>query len=225
MKPVVIVGAGKVAEVVYRHVLRDRPFEIAGFTCEDTYVPASRAFLGLPVVDFAQLEERFAPASHDLLVAVGYHDLNRVRRRFYDEAKARGYRLASYLSARAGVGDWLAAGDNCIILDQATVEPGATLGNNVVLWSNVLVGHHTAIADHCWLAGHAVFGGSASLGEGSFVGLGAIVAHEVEIGAESFLGAGVLVTKCADAKSVFVAAGTERFRLDSDRFLRITKMR
>jgi len=35
----------------------------------------------------------------------------------------------------------------------------------------------------------------------------------------------VLVTKCAGPKSVFVATGTELFRLDSDKFLRITKMR
>ena len=91
--------------------------------------------------------------------------------------------------------------------------------SGATFWSDII----PAIADHCWLAGQAVFGGSASLGEGSFVGLGAIVAHEVEIGAKSFLGAGVLVTKCADAKSVFVAAGTERFRLDSDRFFRITR--
>ena len=225
MKPVVIFGAGKVAEVLYRHIRRDHPYEIAGFTCETPYLPAGGAFDGLPVVDFERVTEQFPPAAYDMLVAVGYHDLNRVRRRIYSAARALGYRLASYVSAKAGVGDWLRAGDNCIILDNANVEPGAVLGNNVVLWSNVLVGHHTSIADHCWLAGHAVFGGTAALGEGSFVGLGAIVAHEVEIGAESFLGAGVLVTKCAGAKSVFVATGTDLFRLDSDRFLRITKMR
>jgi len=225
MKPVVIFGTGKMAEVLYRYIRRDRPYEIAGFTCEAPYLPPGGAFDGLPVVDFERVTERFPPAAYDMLVAVAYHDLNRVRRRIYGAAKALGYRLASYVSARAGVGDWLVAGENCIILDNAGVEPGVTLGNNVVLWSNVLVGHHTAIADHCWLAAHAVLGGTAVLGEGSFVGLGAIVAHDVEIGPESFLGAGVLVTKCAGPKSVFVATGTELFRLDSDKFLRITKMR
>ncbi len=53
----------------------------------------------------------------------------------------------------------------------------------------------------------------------------AIVGNEVTIGAESFLGAGVLVTKCCEAKSVFVTRDTEKFRLDSDRFLKISKMR
>jgi sugar O-acyltransferase (sialic acid O-acetyltransferase NeuD family) len=225
MKPVVIFGAGKIAQVLYHHILRDRTVDVAGFTCETPYVPANGEFDGRPLVDFASVTERFPPAQYDMLVGIGYHDLNRVRRRIYGEAINLGYDLASYVSSKAGVGDWLRAGNNCIILDNASVEPGVELGNNVVLWSNVLVGHHTRIADHCWLAGHAVFGGSATLGEGSFVGLGAIVAQDVEIGPDSFLGAGAVVTKCAGPKSVFVAASTELFRLDSDRFMRITKMR
>jgi sugar O-acyltransferase (sialic acid O-acetyltransferase NeuD family) len=225
MKRVVLLGAGKVAEVVYRLVQRDRPFVVAGFTCEAAYVPADALFDGLPVVDFAQVRDRFPTAEFDMLIAVGYHDLNRVRRRLYAEAKALGYRFVSFVSSRAGSGDWLRAGENCIILDNASIEPGTTLGDGVVVWSNALVGHHSTVGDHCWLAGHAILGGSVTLGAGSFVGLGAVIAHEVDIGAESFLGAGVLVTKCADPKSVFVVPGTETFRLDSDRFLRITKMR
>jgi acetyltransferase-like isoleucine patch superfamily enzyme len=63
------------------------------------------------------------------------------------------------------------------------------------------------------------------LGKRSFVGLGAIIGHEVEIGEDSFLGAGVLLTKCCDPKSVFIGKNTDLFRLDSERFLKISKLR
>jgi len=218
-------GAGKVADVVYRHIAHAGEHEVVAFTTDAAYVPQSGVFHGKPVVAFETVTERFPPERYEMIVVVGYHDLNAVRRAKYHAAKEKGYRLASYVSPRAGTGDWLEMGDNCIVLDGAVIEPGARLGNNVVVWSGVLIGHHTTIGDHAWIAGQATFGGSARLGERSFVGLGAIVGHEVELGAECMIGAGALVTKCAGAKSVFVAANTELFRLDSERFLKISKLR
>jgi sugar O-acyltransferase (sialic acid O-acetyltransferase NeuD family) len=222
---IVIFGAGKVADVLGRHITAAGTHDVAAFTVDRQYAPEGSRFHGKPVVAFEEIERLYPPDKYGMLIAVGYHELNAVRQSKYEAAKAKGYRLASYVSARAGVGDWLQMGENCIILDNATIEPGVVLGNNVVVWSNVLVGHHTTIEDHSWIAGQAVFGGSARLGAGSFVGLGAIVGHEVELGDHSFIGAGAVVTKCAGPKSVFIAANTELFRLDSERFLKISKLR
>jgi sugar O-acyltransferase (sialic acid O-acetyltransferase NeuD family) len=222
---IVMFGTGKVADVVYRHITHSAQHEIVAFTVDAPHVPDSGMFHGKPVVPFEIVAERFPPERYGMIVAIGYHDLNAVRKEKYDLAKTKGYRLISYVSPRAGVGDWLEMGDNCIVLDNAVIEPGARLGSNVVVWSNVLVGHHTTIEDHAWVAGQAVFGGSARLGKRSFVGLGAIIGHEVEIGEDSFLGAGVLLTKCCDPKSVFIGKNTDLFRLDSERFLKISKLR
>ena len=225
MTELVIFGAGKVADVVYHHLRNSDEYHVVAFTCDAAFVPESGRFRDRPVVAFDELPDRFPPERCQMLVALGYHELNELRRAKYDEVKAKGYRLISYVSPRASTGDWLHAGDNCIILDDAVIEPGVKIGSNVVVWSGVLVGHHSVIEDHAWIAGQAIFGGSTRLGASSFVGLGAIVGHEVEIGEQSFLGAGVLVTKCCDPKSVFIGANTELFRLDSERFLRITKLR
>lgn len=225
MAQIVIFGAGKVADVVYRQIVHSGQHDVAAFTVDAAHVPENGVLHGKPVVAFDSLTQQFPPERYQMLIAVGYHDLNAVRKEKYEQAKAEGYEFASFVSPRAGVGDWLEMGDNCIILDNAVVEPGVRLGNNVVIWSSVLIGHHTTIEDHAWIAGQAVFGGSARLGERCFVGLGAIVGHEVEIGEESFLGAGVLVTKCCDPKSVFIGKSTDIFRLDSERFLKISKLR
>ncbi len=221
----VIFGAGKIGEVIYRHLRRGGEYDVVAFTCDAAFIPDGNTFLGLPVVAFDDVVAAYPPATHAMIVAIGYQDLNRLRRTRYTEAKAKGYRLASLVSAGAHCGDWVEMGDNCIVLDGAVIDPGVRLGSNVVIWSGALIGHHSTIGDHCWVAGHAVFGGSAVLGSGSFVALGAVVGNEVEIGEESFLGAGVLVTKCCNAKSVFVAPATEKFRLDVDRFLKISKIR
>jgi sugar O-acyltransferase (sialic acid O-acetyltransferase NeuD family) len=220
----VIFGIGKVADVLYRYITFDRSYKIVGFTCDAEHVPADQRFHGQPVVPFDAVEASFPPASCAMLVAVGYHRLNALRATKFAEAKAKGYRLASYVSSRAFVGDWLEMGENCIILDNVGIEPGARLGDNVALWSGVTIGHHAAIGDHCWLAAHGIVGGNAAIGPRSFLGLNVTVGHQTTIGADSFLGAGVAVTKSAVANSVFVGRDTELFRLDSKKFLQISKM-
>jgi sugar O-acyltransferase (sialic acid O-acetyltransferase NeuD family) len=224
MTDLVIFGVGKVADVLYRYITFDRSHTIVGFTCDAEHLPADRRFHGLPVVPFATVEARFPPASCAMLIAVGYHRLNALRAAKFDEAKAKGYRLASYVSSRAFVGDWLAMGENCIILDNVGIEPGARLGDNVALWSNVTIGHHAVIGDHCWLAAHGIVGGNAALGPRCFLGLNVTIGHQTTIGADSFLGAGVVVTKSAADNSVFIGRDTELFRLDSKKFLQISKM-
>jgi sugar O-acyltransferase (sialic acid O-acetyltransferase NeuD family) len=224
MAELVIFGTGKVAEAVYRYITFDRAYEVVGFTCDAAHLPEGGRFHGLPAVPFESVEQSFPPTRFAMLIAIGYHQLNALRAAKFAAAKAKGYRLANYVSARAFAGDWLEMGENCIILDNVSIEPGARLGNNVALWSNATIGHHASIGDHCWLAAHSILGGDAALGARSFLGLGATIGHQASVGAESFLGAGAVVTKCAAANSVFIGRDTELFRLDSKRFLQISKM-
>src|SRR5262245_6766416 len=224
MADIVIYGAGKVADVMHRYITFDRAFNVVAFTCDAAWMPADPTFHGKPVVAFEEIERRFPPDRCGMLIAVGYHGLNSVRATKFAEAKSKGYRLESYVSTRAFAGDWLELGENCIILDNVGIEPGARLGNGVALWSGVVVGHHARIDDHCWLAAESIVGGNSVVGERSFVGLGAVVGHEVTLGAECFLGAGAMVSKSARGGRVFVGRDTELFRLDSKHFMRISKM-
>jgi acetyltransferase-like isoleucine patch superfamily enzyme len=147
-----------------------------------------------------------------------------LRARKFAEAKAKGYRLASYVSPRADVGPWFQAGENCLILDGVGIQPGARIGHNVSIWNNTLIGHHSVIADDVWIAAGATIGGMVEVGRASFIGLNATLGGEAKLGAESFVGAAALVLKSGPDKSVFVQAATERFRLDSSQFLRMTRM-
>ncbi len=228
MKKIVIFGQGMMAEVACDHMTRDRCHEVVAFTVDGAWLgngdTALAARAGVPVVAFEEVETRFPPDQYGMFVAMGYHALNRVRADKCAEAKAKGYALASYVSARADVGPWLEIGENCLLLDSVGVQPGARIGDNVWLWNNTLIGHHATIASHCWFAAGGTVGGKASIGERCFFGLGATVGGDLSIGAESIIGAGALVTKSAAAGSVFVERDTDLFRLDSRRFLSITRL-
>jgi sugar O-acyltransferase (sialic acid O-acetyltransferase NeuD family) len=228
MKPLVIFGLGVVADVAYQHFKRDGEFDIQAFTVDEAWLKdksiSERFFHGIPVVPFEIVEQAYDPASFGMFIAMGYHSLNTIRARKCKEAKAKGYTLASYISPRAHIGPWLKIGENCLILDGVGVQPGALIGNNVSIWNNSLIGHHAIVEDDCWLAAGATLGGLMKLGAGSFVGLNATLGGDIKIGASSFIGGGTVVLKSAEAKSVFIQPTTEKFRLNSEEFLRITRM-
>lgn len=228
MRRVVLFGLGMMAEVVYHHMARDNSFEVVAFAVDRKWLDRTdtsfAAQVGLPVVAFEDADRLFSPNDHGMFVAMGYHDLNAVRAEKCAEARAKGYKLVSYVSARADAGQWAAIGENCLVLDSAGVQPGASLGDNVWLWNNSLVGHHSRVGSHCWLAAGTTIGGGTTIGERCFFGLGATVGGEIRIGRESFVGAGTLVTKDAADGSVFVTRDTDLFRLDSRRFLSITRL-
>jgi len=220
---IVIFGAGKIADEAYFYLTNDSPHEVVAFTVDREHLNTGEK-LGLPVVSFEDITGAYPPDEFQMFVAVGYQDLNKFRALKYEEAKAKGYKLISYVSSRASnVGD-VKIGDNCFVLEFVTLQPCATVGNNVFLWSGNHVGHHASVGDHCYIAGQVVISGNTKIEPYCFVGVSATLGHQITIGEESFIGAGSLITKNVAPGSVYITPDTQKFRLDSASFLRLTKM-
>src|SRR5215510_2601217 len=224
MSKVVIFGAGKIADEAYFYLTNDSPHEIVAFTIDHAYLTSSEK-LGLPVIPFEEVQERYPPDDYKMFVAVGYQDLNKFRAQKYAEAKARNYELVSYVSSRASNFGDVEIGDNCFVLEFATIQPCASIGNNVFIWSGNHIGHHATVGDHCYIAGNVVVSGSVNIEPYCFIGVNATLGHEINIGRESLIGAGSLITKNVEPQSVYVMPDTQKFRLDSSSFLRLTKMK
>lgn len=221
MKPVVVFGAGKIAEVVSYLMREEAARDVVAFTVDRAFVPGAEKD-GLPVVPFDEVEHRFPPADFDMFVALGYHDLNALRQRKVAEAKAKGYALPAFVHPRSGLPANTVVGDNCFVMNDVLVHPYVSLGDNVFVWSGAVIGHHTAIGPHCWITSGANIAGVVSVGSNCFFAINATIAHGVTIGNECFLGANTLVTKSADSGQTFVAESTKPFRLTSRQFLRMS---
>lgn len=224
LSKIVIFGAGKIADEAYFYLTNDSPHEVVAFTVDGDHLDATEK-LGLPVIAFENVAHDYPPSDFKMFVAVGYQDLNKFRARKYEEAKAKGYELISYVSSRASNFGGVDIGDNCFVLEFATIQPCASIGNDVFIWSGNHVGHHASVGDHCYIAGNVVISGNTKIEPYCFIGVSATLGHEITVGAESFIGAGSLVTKNAEPKSVYITPDTQKFRLDSSSFLRLTKMK
>jgi sugar O-acyltransferase (sialic acid O-acetyltransferase NeuD family) len=197
----VLIGDSAFAEVAHEYFTCDSDYEVVAFTVEKEHVRRDM-FLGLPVVPFEELEQRYIPADHYFFAAVVYTQQNRLRARLYQEAKAKGFRPASYISRQAFVWRDVRLGDHCFIFENNVIQPRVRIGDNVVLWSGNHIGHHSVIGDHCFFSSHVVISGYVAVGESCFFGVNATVGNNVAIGEKSLIGAGALVLADVPARKV-----------------------
>lgn len=220
-KPLVLFGTGKIAEVVHYYATKMCGFEVAAFCVDEAYL-TSAEFLGKPVHPFDTIESAYLPSEYDMFVALGYHQMNELRKTKYEAAKAKGYHLVSITSPESVLPANLIHGDNCFIMPPALIHPFVTLGNNAFIWSGALIGHHSTIGDHCWLTSSCNIGGNTNIGECTFIAMGATISHSIEIGAACFIGANTLVTKKMNNEQVVIAESSKPIKLSSKQFLKFS---
>jgi len=207
MKRLIIFGATDLARVAYIYFSRDSEYEVVAFTLDDAYVKEPALF-GLPVVPFSLVQESYPPDSHEMFVAMGPKQLNRLRAEVYDRAKAKGYRLASFISSRIShCGEWT-AGENCFILEQNVIQPFVRIGNDVVLWSGNHIGHDVTIEDHCFITSHVVLSGRVKVGSFCFLGVNACVRDHVTIAPGCLIGAGAVILRDTEPGALHAVQGT-----------------
>ena len=212
----VIFGTGDIAQLAHYYFGKDPRFEIVAFTVDAAYV-REPSFCGLPVIPFEEVAGRYPPDKYEMFVALSYAKLNAVRKDKYLETKAKGYRIASYVSRQATVLNDDHIGENCFILEDNTIQPFARIGNNVTLWSGNHIGHHSIISDHCFLASHIVVSGGVEIGDHCFLGVNATLRDGIHVAERCLIGAGAVVMKDTQPGEVYAATATEPGRVPSSR--------
>ena len=219
-KPLIIFGAGDIAQLAHYYFTTDSEYEVAGFAVDAGYLKEN-VFCGLPVVPFEEVTQHFAPSEYDFFVALSYSQINQLRRSKYQAAKEKGYALASYISSRATVLNDGHIGENCFILEDNTIQPFVTIGHNVTLWSGNHIGHHSTVHDHCFIASHVVVSGGVTIDERCFIGVNATLRDHIRIGAGSVIGAGALVMSDVAEDGLLAAKPTERASIPASRLKKI----
>lgn len=220
MSKVILFGAGQIAELAAFYFEHDTDHDVVAFTVDAQFAKEPN-FQGKPVIAFEEVEKSYDPSEHMMFVAVSYSGLNKVRTEKVEAAKAKGYRLATYVSSRATIFAGFEPKENCFILEDNTIQPFAQIGRNVTLWSGNHIGHHSVIEDNCFIASHVVISGGVCIGESSFVGVNATFRDHVSIGKKCVIGAGALVLANLEAETVVAAKADEKAAIPSSRLRNI----
>ena len=215
MAKLVIFGAGDIARLAHYYFTRDSEHDIAAFTVDQKYLQAD-TFLDLPLLPFEEVSNTYAPGEYKMFVALSYARMNKLREQKYQQAKANGYELVSYVSSRCSFLTDNPVGDNCFILEDNTIQPFVKIGNNVTLWSGNHIGHDVIIEDHCFLASHIVVSGYVRIANNCFIGVNATLRNSITIAPETLIGAGAVIMKDTVAKGVYLPQRAEFFSKRSD---------
>lgn len=219
MKPVVIFGTGKAAQVASFYLERFSDYEIVGYTVDDAYVDAD-VFNDKPVVPWSRLEQHFAPGACKLLGPISAARLNTIRRDRFREGKERGYEFATFVHPQSQ-NYASTVGENCFIFESCTIQPYVHIGDNVIVWSKTMIGHHAQIGADCFLSSQVGIGASSRLGAESYVGGFCATVPGIDVGARSVLLNGAIVSRDGRDDSVYIGDTSREIRGGRDRVMKL----
>jgi sugar O-acyltransferase (sialic acid O-acetyltransferase NeuD family) len=209
MKKLIIFGTGDIAQIANYYFETDTDYEVVAFTVDSVYITNKR-FQDKPVVAFEEIEKLYDPSKYIMFIATSYTKLNKIREAKYNEAKKKGYSLASYVSTRCSYMSQYVCGDNCFIFEDNTIQPFVKIGNNVTLWSGNHIGHHSTIADHNFISSHVVISGHCHIKSYCFLGVNATLHNNVIIEEENIIAAGAIISKTTGLQEIWVPAKSVR---------------
>ena len=216
MKKVIIYGNGKMAKIVYQYIKKE--FEVVAFTVDEKFIK-EREIESLPLVPFDKIESIYSPKKYQMIIAIGYIQMNTIREQKYLEAKSKGYEFFNYIHNSVMQHDTMVIGENNIILDNVSIQPYVEIGSSNFIWSNAVIAHGSIVGDANWVTSGVIVSGDVVIRSKCFLGVNATIGHNVILEDETFIGANTLMTKNTNKKEVFISRDGEKFRLDSQRFL------
>ncbi len=203
MAKIIIFGYTDFSRLIGRYIQIEGDNEFLGYCVDHKYMNEQMYAGG--VLTFEDLGEIFPQRDVQIILTVGYTNMNRNRLAVARHIKEEGYLLASFVSRKA----LLAAdevGEGNVVMPGAVIEPGSRLGSCNIIQPNSVVSHDDFIGDGCFLAPASVLAGSVTLGDGCFIGANATVRNGVTLGHHVLVGAGAYVSHDLPDEAVFVPA-------------------
>lgn len=219
MKKILIAGNGITAEILCSYIRQDMRYVIAGVTVDDKFVSRG-SIRGCLEVGLSEVSGVFSPDIHDVVMAMGYDDLNRTREKMFLRLKALGYRVETYIHPDARVFTDKTLGEGSVVLPGAVIEPHARVGANSMVWSNVTLAHHSNVDDHCWVASGSVVSGQARVLRNTFLGVNCTVVNAITVEEFNVIGAGAMISRDTKPNSVYLARSAELFRYSSEDYVK-----
>lgn len=203
-KKIIIIGNTSNAKLAHYYFSNDTDYNVIAFSVDEQYIN-EKEFCNLPVVAFKNIENYYPPSSYDAFVAIGYTDMNNLRKKMYNLTKEKGYNLPNYISSKCSFLTQELIGDNNLILEDNTIQPFVLIGSNNVFWSGNHIGHDVVIKDHCFITSHVVISGFTIIENNCFLGVNSTFRDAITIKEYSLIGAGASIMKSTDSEGVYLA--------------------
>ena len=216
MKKIFIFGVGTISDVVFQYFSDAGDYKVEGFVEYDEIINSTTKF-GVPIVRLSKLEQTFPANKYEGFVAIGYKNFNFEREKVYKLLKEKNYKLCSLISKKSVIAKNVDIGENCLILENQTIQPYVQIKDNVYLWSGNHIGHHSIIYENTFVSSHVVISGNCKIGKNCFIGVNASIADGIEIKNRCTIFMSASINKNLIDETIVVSKNSEIIRDDDKR--------
>lgn len=187
MAQYVIFGDSAFAERIHKYISLEKVGEVLCFTNEESFI-ARNEINGLPVVAFERLPELYDIKDFELLICIGYAQMNQLREKIYHMCKNKGYKIGTWISKTALIySEDIQEGN--IIMPGTLIGPTCSIGKCNVIASRVCISHDSLIGNFNFISSAVTTGGFVNIGSNTFIGLNATIRDGITIEDYTLVGA------------------------------------
>ena len=202
MKRYIIFGDTAFAERIYKYICHEGLCKVLCFTNEKRFL-TRETVAGLDVVPFEELSERYDKKTFEILVCIGYADMNRLREKICSMCKDAGYNLGTWISSTATLYSHN-IGEGCIIMPNVYVGPNCNIGIGNIIAACTCISHDNNIGNYNFISSNVVFGGHSIVCNNSFIGLACVIRDGISVNDYSLIGSATNLLSSTDSEGVYV---------------------
>lgn len=188
-KPLLLLGAGDMAEVFAPAFNNYSEYEVVGYVVDDDASYVGDSLMSLPRLS---VKEALKLAdTHTAVSIIGSPDKEGLIARF----EAAGFKFAKFLSPLSDFSPDCEIETGVIVSSYSLIDPFTRIGRHSIISVKVLVSHHSKIGPFSFVGPGTTIAGNTTIGSHCFIGAGAILRDGISVGDRVVIGAGAVVIK------------------------------
>lgn len=205
MKEVVIFGA-KEFEKRLKHYIENYTNDKVVAFCVDPQYRTESEFCEIPVIGSDVVSKEYPSDKYEILVGIGYKNMNELRKQKSIWAKGEGYHLYNLVHSTAFIDKTVSMGEGNIILGGVFIDYKSQIGDGNIIEIGSNISHECRIGNYNYLSPRTVLGGKVKLGDNNFAGINSVLRSNINVSNYALLGASSYTDKDVDPESVIVPA-------------------
>lgn len=201
MKRKFIFGCSTLAQSLFYHLKNDGYTTVA-FVVDDNYCDQDQ-FCGIPLVPYSKMEKLLPATEHEAYIAIGYTDMNAVRKEVMERLFALGYSLPNYIH-HSVICENVTMGKGNLFFPGLILDLDVQIADGNIFFPGSLISHDAKIGNYNFFAPRTVLAGNVVIENQNFLGLNCSVKNGTRIGNSCFIGASAYVAQDLKDRSVIV---------------------
>lgn len=220
-EPIIIFGVGETSQTIYNYVSECDDFIVKGFTASKDYIKNCTNIFDLPVYPFETIEKILEPSKYSIVIGISFTGLNTLRENIFLQAKAKGFKVATYISPNSYVSKTAIIKEGVFIYDNVSINHNCVIEENSVICSGTVISHSSKIGKNVFIAPNCSIGGFAEIGNNNFIGIGCTIIDKIKTTDNVILSAGSLLTTNALNSNVYKGFPAKDSGINSKIFLEL----